>query len=106
MIILLLTDNLMTRANLEATWKNAGATVAGSSNNETEVPDLIVVDLTAKEAVGRIRALRARYPAIEILAFGPHVDSEAFKQAKEAGATRQVARGKVVERVLARVAQR
>jgi len=59
-----------------------------------------VVDLTVENAMEPIRRLRELYPDVEIVAFGPHVDGEAFKQAKAAGATGQVARGKVVERVL------
>jgi hypothetical protein len=43
MKILLWTDNLMTRAQLEGTWRNAGARVLGK--NIVEIPDLIVVDL-------------------------------------------------------------
>lgn len=59
-----------------------------------------MVDLTVENAMEPIRRLRELYPDVEIVAFGPHVDGEAFKQAKAAGATGQVARGKVVERVL------
>ena len=66
-------------------------------------PDLIAVDLTANSALAWIESLKAKYPDIEILAFGPHVDGDAFKQARVAGATSQVARGKVVERVLKRL---
>lgn len=101
MNILLHTHNLMTRAQLADTWRKAGvdviATEAGSE------PDLIVIDLTAPAAVQEIRASRQRYPGTEILVFGPHVDGDAFKQAKAAGASSQVARGKVVERVLKRI---
>ena len=89
----------MTRAQLEGTWRNAGAVVFTRGAEEAG-PDLIVVDLTANAALAQIQALRTDYPHTEILAFGPHVDGDAFKQAKMAGATSQVARGKVVERVL------
>ncbi|NNF96910.1 MAG: hypothetical protein HKM94_08300 [Halobacteria archaeon] len=98
MKILLYTDNLMTRAQLEDTWRKAGAEVF-NKGTETE-PDIIVIDLTAGAVLAQIQTLRADYPHTDILAFGPHVDGEAFKQAKAAGATSQVARGKVVERVL------
>ena len=97
MKILLHTDNLMTRAQLEGTWRNGGAAVFTS--DETE-PDLIVVDLTANGVLAKIQMFRSDYPDTEILAFGPHVDGEAFKQARQAGTSSQVARGKVVERVL------
>ena len=97
MNILLCSDNLMTRAQLEGTWRNAGAMVYSSAETE---PDLIVIDLTANTALERVEALRNEYPKSEILVFGPHVDGDAFKQARTAGASSQVARGKVVERVL------
>lgn len=102
MKILLYTDSLMTRAQLEGTWRNAGAVVF-SQGAEAE-PELIVMDLSANAALAQIRAYRAEYPDIEILVFGPHVDGDAFRQAKVAGASGQVARGKVVERVLKRLA--
>ena len=98
MNILLYSDNLMTRAQLEGTWRNAGAVVF-TRITEAE-PDLIVLDLTANAAMAQIEAFRAEYPDTEILVFCPHVDGDAFKQAKMAGASSQVARGKVVERVL------
>ena len=97
MKILLYTDNLMTRAQLEGTWRNAGATVFTSAETE---PDLIVVDLTANAVLAQIQMFRSDYPDTEILAFGPHVEGEAFKQARLAGTSSQVTRGKVVERVL------
>jgi DNA-binding NarL/FixJ family response regulator len=98
MKILLHTNNLMTRAQLEDTWRKAGADIFTS---EAEyAPELIVIDLAAPAALQQVQTLRDKYPHTEILVFGPHVDGEAFKQAKTAGATSQVARGKVVERVL------
>lgn len=98
MKILLYTDNLMTRAQLADTWRNAGAEVF-TRDMDVE-PDLIVIDLTSSAVLVQIQALRADYPDTDILAFGPHVDGEAFKQAKASGANSQVARGKVVARVL------
>ena len=97
MNILLCSDNLMTRAQLEGTWRNAGAAVFTSAEAG---PDLIVIDLTANTALEQVKALRSEFPETEILVFGPHVDGDAFRQARAAGASSQVARGKVVERVL------
>jgi len=98
MKVFLYTNNLMTRAQLEDTWRNAGAEVF---NKDTEAePVLFVIDLTADAVLAQIQTIRANYPEAEVLTFGPHVDGVAFKQAKAAGATIQVARGKVVERVL------
>lgn len=101
MKILLHTNNLMTRAQLQDTWRKAGGNVFTAEAES--VPDLIVIDLTAPAALQQIQVWRDKYPATEILVFGPHVDGEAFKQAKTAGATSQVARGKVVERVLNKI---
>jgi len=101
MKIFLSTDNLMTRAQLEDTWRNARAKVF-SKSTETK-PDLIVIDLTNDAALSEIQTLRASYPNTEILVFGPHVDGEAFRHARESGATSQVARGKVVARILKRL---
>ena len=98
MKILLFTENLMTRAQLEGTWINAGAEIL-PMDSET-APDLIVVDLSASTALTQIESLVENYPDTEILVFGPHVNADAFKRARAAGATSQVARGKVVERVL------
>jgi DNA-binding NarL/FixJ family response regulator len=101
--IFLHSHNLMTRAQLQDTWCKAGADVFTS---ETEyAPDLIVIDLTTPAALQQIQMLHDKYPQTEILVFGPHVDGEAFRLAKAAGATSQVARGKVVERVLKQLQQ-
>lgn len=101
MNILLHTHNLMTRAQLEDTWRKAGGVIF-STESGTQ-PDLIVIDLTAPTAMEQIQIWRDQFPEVEILVFGPHVDGEAFKQAKLAGANSQVARGKVVERVLKQI---
>jgi DNA-binding NarL/FixJ family response regulator len=98
MKILLWSDDLMSRVRIESAWKQAGAEVL--KKTATERPDFIVVDLTAREALAHIERLRAEFPGVDILAFGPHVDGEGFRAAKAAGATELVARGAVVERVL------
>lgn len=101
MKIMLWTDDLMSRVRIESAWKNAGAQVL--KKDAAETPDLVVMDLTAREALAHIRALRGANPVVDILAFGPHVDGDAFKAAREAGATELVARGAVIERVLKRL---
>jgi len=101
MKILLWCDDIMSRTRIESAWKAAGAHVL--RKNASEQPDLVVMDLTAHNALTEIERLRAAWPEVKILAFGPHVDGAAFKQAKAAGASELVARGKVVERVLARL---
>ncbi len=100
--ILLLSDDLMTRVRIESRWKSAGAQLL--KNDPAAEPDLIVVDLGAADALERITRMHSAHPDTNILGFGPHVDGDAFRQAKAAGATQLVARGKVVEKVLAWIA--
>lgn len=87
---------------MESAWKAAGATLV--RRDSTDVADLVVVDLSALDATVVIQRLRAARPALPILAFGPHVDGDAFKVARVSGANEVVARGAVVERVLRRLA--
>lgn len=103
MKILLWSDDLMSRTRIESAWKAAGAQVL--RKNATEQPDLVVMDLTARNALDEIARLRGAHPDLDILAFGPHVDGDAFKAAKAAGASELVARGKVIERVLAKISR-
>ena len=91
----------MSRTRIESAWKAAGAQVL--RKNTTEQPELVVMDLTAHNALAEIERLRAADPDVDILAFGPHVDGAVFKQARAAGANELVARGRVVERVLAKL---
>jgi DNA-binding NarL/FixJ family response regulator len=102
--ILLWCDDLMSRVRIESRWKSAGAEML--RRNAAETPELIVVDLTARDAVGHIRKLREQFPSTDIIAFGPHVDAGGFREAKAAGASECVARGSAVERVLGRLGDR
>jgi DNA-binding NarL/FixJ family response regulator len=102
MKILLHTTNLMNLAQLEDAWRKAGAEVITADTGTA--PALIVIDLTAPAALQQIQSWRAKYSATEILVFGPHVDGAAFKQARTAGASSQVARSQVVQRVLKQLA--
>lgn len=101
MKILLWCDDLMSRTRIESAWKAAGARIL--RKNTSEVPDLVVLDLTVRDALAEIPRLRTAWPGADLLAFGPHVEGETFKAAKAAGATELVARGSVVDRVLARM---
>ncbi len=94
----------MTRVRLESRWQSAGAQVLKKAGAGS--PDLIVLDLSAREGSGAIPGLREQYPMAQIIAYGPHVDGEAFKFAREAGADECVARGSVVERVLSKLEKR
>ena len=102
MKILLWTDDIMSRVRIESRWKAAGAQTLKRQSADT--PDLIVVDLTATAALEEMKRLRVTFPEASMIAFGPHVDGEAFRRAREAGASEAVARSKVVEQVLSKLA--
>jgi hypothetical protein len=101
--ILLLTDNLMTRSWLEPPCRVAGAEFVREAAAE---PDFVAVDLTARGAPERLAELRAALPGARIVAFGPHVDTAAFEGARRAGADEVVARGKALDRLLARLSEK
>lgn len=78
----------------------AGRTVrfAGSLEDLTEAPtaSVALVDLDAAVDVPRaIRLLKER-GALQIVAFGPHLDTEKRKAARTAGADRVLAKSKFV----------
>ncbi len=75
----------MSRVRIESRWKAAGAQML--QRGGAGIPDLAVVDLTARDAAGHIRKLREQFPSVDILAFGPHVDADGFREAKAAGAS-------------------
>lgn len=93
--------DLMTRTRLASRWQAAGAHVLRPDSGET--PDLIVIDLGEHGALNTLAAERARHPDARIVVFGPHVEGEALRAAKTAGADEAVVRGKVAERVLKRL---
>lgn len=101
MNILLHCDDLMTRVRLESRFKSAGARLLKPA--DSVVPELILVDLTARDALAMIGRLQQDHPSSRIIAFGPHVEGEIFKAARQAGAHELVARGKVIERVIAKL---
>ena len=102
MNIILWTDDLMSRVRMESRWKNEGTNII--KRNDEGLADLIVIDLQAHGALQTIKRLRASRPEVHLIAYGPHVDGAALKTAREAGANEVVARGKVVDRVLRRIA--
>ncbi|ADC70592.1 conserved hypothetical protein [Thioalkalivibrio sp. K90mix] len=94
------TTDLMTRVRLESRWRSAGATV--TSGDGAERPDLVVIDLAARD-VDTVATWRERCPDAAILAFGPHVEGAMLKAARQAGADEVVVRGKVADRVSRRI---
>ena len=78
----------------------AGRTVRFAGNvqelMEGPLPSLVLVDLDAAVDVpGAIRLLKER-GAVQIVAFGPHLDTETRKAARTAGADRVLAKSKFV----------
>lgn len=74
MKILLLCDDLMSRVRIESAWKKAGAEML--KKDGAQPPDLIVLDLTAREALAQIERLCARHERIH---------AEALRRARELG---------------------
>ncbi|MFP3852737.1 MAG: DUF309 domain-containing protein [Anaerolineales bacterium] len=77
---------------------------AGFIRRLSEVqPAMMVVDLTAKDLPWRrwiqIMKTSSASRRIPILAFGPHVEKEAFEQAKLAGADKVVPRGQIAKKL-------
>jgi DNA-binding NarL/FixJ family response regulator len=94
MNILLWCDDLMSRTRIASALQAAGATVL--KKTATETPDCVIVDLTSRDAAGHVARLRAAHPAVEIIAFGPHVDEAGLAAAKAAGANEAVPRGAIL----------
>lgn len=104
MVLLLRTNDLMSRVRLASHWKKAGHTVLNAPGDNAL--DMIVLDLTGSRGEAQIREDRAAFPQTPIVAFGPHVDDETLKNARSAGADHAVARGGVLEKVLRLLAKR
>ncbi len=101
MKIKLLCNDLMTRTRLVSRWQKADAVILKS--HEKIIPDIIVVDLADTNAFSILRKEREHYPHARIVVFGPHVEAQTLKLAKQAGADEAVVRGKIAERVLKRL---
>jgi len=73
--------DLMFRSKLGAVVQAAGA----EATRDEAAADLVVLDVEAPGAVERIRGLVGQ--GVAVLAFGPHVQAELLRAAREAGAT-------------------
>jgi DNA-binding NarL/FixJ family response regulator len=98
MIICLRSNDIMRCTRLSSAWKKAGHQV--TSKAEDAPPNLIVIDLSYPGSLDLIGQKLKSYPNVKIIAFGPHTDGEALKNAAKAGADKVVSQGKVVEYVL------
>jgi DNA-binding NarL/FixJ family response regulator len=66
---------------------------------------LVLVDLQAREALEALDRVRARAPAARVIAFGPHVATEALEAARASGADRVMVRGVFVRELAELVRQ-
>lgn len=103
MKIKLLCNDLMTRTRLVSRWQKADAVIL--KNHEKIVPDIIVIDLADANALSILKKEREQYPNARIVVFGPHVEAQTLKLAKQAGADEAVVRGKIAERILKRLVE-
>lgn len=92
-VALLLYSDLMFGTELQAISRKAGfRPVALRLGSELPAGDILVVDLTARgDWASSIRAAFARNTPV--VAFGPHIDADARRKAKEAGAGRVLSNG-------------
>lgn len=79
-IIYLLTRDLVFRSKLAAVITNAGATVT----RDAAACDGAVVEIGAAQWEARLQELTDRH--VPTVAFGPHVDAAALRQARASGA--------------------
>jgi hypothetical protein len=79
--VLLATRDLFFRSKLGAVVQAAG----GELTRDEAACDVAVIELGGLDAEERIRGLVAR--GIHVLAFGSHVEADALRAAREAGAT-------------------
>ena len=97
----LLSVNLMDRSRVEPLVERSGARLSVWDGFEGvpdgAKPDLALVDLTAPGALLAIEALVQA--GVPVIAFGPHVDREALRRAREVGAGQVLARSVFFERL-------
>jgi hypothetical protein len=79
--VYLATRDLVFRSKLSEVVASAGA----DATRDEAACDLAVLDVAAPDALERIRGFVAR--GVAVLAYGPHVDADLLRAAREAGAT-------------------
>lgn len=108
-VVAVVTD-LFFQSRISAAARASGRTVRFVSPTgppeEAGTFQLALVDLDAAgDAIDAIRALRSRATS-PVVAFGPHVDTERRKAARQAGADRVLAKSKFVTELPALMARR
>jgi len=93
--------DLIFRTRIIRTAESAGLDILAMSSPdqlpedpELEVPRLVIIDLdtTRGAAEDAVIAIRNRYPAAHLVAYGPHVDKVLLHAAQQAGADQVLAR--------------
>lgn len=94
-VALLLCTDIMFGSELQAISRKAGfRPVTLRPGSELSAADILVVDLAARldwESLIKIAVARN----MPVVAFGPHIDTEARRKAKDAGARRVLSNGNV-----------
>ena len=103
-MLLVLTADLLWRSRIESALAGAGVQVrwmerAAELEGAAE-PEQFWVDLTAPEAIAAIAEARSRFPRCRIVAFGPHLDRDQARQARQAGTDEVLGRGAFLARYL------
>jgi DNA-binding NarL/FixJ family response regulator len=83
MVIALATD-LMDRSRLSAAIDGISFAANAAECSSGAAPDVVIVDLARFAAA--VGELRRALPGARIVAFGPHVDEDAARSARAAGA--------------------
>lgn len=98
--ILALVPDLMAAARIRGAAGDARTVTSPAALEAAIGPEtrLVIVDLQAPDAVGAIRVARAALPEdARVIAYGPHVMTDALAAAEEAGANAVMPRGAFVK---------
>jgi CheY-like chemotaxis protein len=100
----LLSANLIDRSRIEPVVEQSGSSlvvwgawVADIAGLTGHVPDLVLVDLSAPGALTAVEDFAQA--GVRVIAFGPHVDREKLRSAKQAGADQVLARSRFFEQI-------
>ncbi|MBT8218064.1 MAG: hypothetical protein HKN74_14575 [Acidimicrobiia bacterium] len=94
--VLLLSGDLMDRSRFEEAVREVGLRLATSSDDGLR-PLVAFVDLKHPDADDLIRTLAA--DGVEVIAYGPHVDSDALTRARTLGAQTVLARSRLMRAI-------
>jgi hypothetical protein len=100
----LLSGNLMDRSRIGPLVERSGAQLvvwtnyaAGTENVEGDLPELVLADLAVPDS---LRAIEGWVQAgVRVIAYGPHVDRQALRSARLAGAEQVLARSVFFEKL-------